>query len=59
MKDDRLQLRCPKKLKKEAERVAKRKGTTLSSLVTQYLQNLVAADKIEKMTGTEHDAEQI
>lgn len=59
MKDDRLQLRCPRKLKKEAERVAKRRNTTLSALVMQYLQNLVDADKIEKMTGSEHDAEQI
>lgn len=59
MKDSRLQLRCPQKLKKDATRAAKRRGTTLSAIVVQHLQNLVDADKIEKMTGTEPDAEQI
>lgn len=59
MKDDRLQLRVPAKLKKAAGQVARRRGTTVSALVTQYLQNLVEADKIQKLTGEQHDAEQI
>lgn len=59
MKDARLQLRLPAKLKKQAGRVASSRGTTLSAMVTQYLQNVVEADKVEKMTGRDSDVEQI
>lgn len=51
MKDARLQLRCDAKLKEQAERLARKRRTTLSALVTQYLQHLLEADQIERRIG--------
>lgn len=52
MKDARLQLRLDAKLKKQAEQVAKRRRTTLSAMATQYLQQVVDADRVERLANT-------
>lgn len=47
-KDARLQLRVDAKLKKQAETAAKRRGSNLSAMVTEYLRTVVAQDRIER-----------
>lgn len=51
MKDARIQLRVDAKLKKQAEAAAKRKGSNLSALVTEYLRHLVDQDHVERSFG--------
>jgi hypothetical protein len=61
MKDDRLQLRVAPLLKKQATEVAQRRQTTLSALVTHFLQRLVDADLVEQRAAAAHgdDVEQV
>lgn len=48
MKENRLQLRIDPRLKERAIQVARRRHTTVSALITQFLQQLVEADHIER-----------
>jgi predicted HicB family RNase H-like nuclease len=57
MKTARLQLRVSEELKRDAERVAKKKKRSLSFLVEQYLEDMVEQDR--EVTGDEHDVRQI
>lgn len=51
MKESRLQLRLAEELKKKATGVARRRHTTLSALVTIFLQQMVEADLVQRRTG--------
>ncbi len=48
MKDARLQLRVPARLKKQAEAAAKRRGSNLSAMVTEYLERLVSQERLAR-----------
>lgn len=54
--DARMEVRLPKKLKKEIERYAKKKNMSLSGLIVRLLTSLLDADKKLKIPP---DAEQI
>lgn len=58
-KDARLQLRVDAKLKEQAEKLAKRRRTTLSAMVTQYIQRELEVDRLERAVGGRGEAEQI
>jgi hypothetical protein len=55
MKDDRLQLRLDPKLKAQANKAVRRRHTTLTAVITQFLQGLVEADTKERRVGEEVD----
>lgn len=60
MKEGRLHLRLNGLLLKQAKEVARRRGTTLTALVTSHLQQLIEAERVE--SGTQPipvDAEQV
>lgn len=60
MKGDRLQLRIDPKLKEQATRVLKRRHTTLTAAITQYLQQIVEAAEMERRAGVHRpDVEQV
>jgi hypothetical protein len=48
VKDERLQLRVGSKLKRDAERLARRRNTTLTALITAYLQELVDTESLQR-----------
>jgi predicted HicB family RNase H-like nuclease len=51
-KDGRLQLRVSSKLTSQAKKIAKKRGTTLTALIEEYLVTLIAREERSK------DAEQ-
>jgi antitoxin component of RelBE/YafQ-DinJ toxin-antitoxin module len=60
MKENRLQLRIDPRLKERASRVARRRHTTVSALITQFLQQLVETDLIEqRVASSTGDVEQV
>jgi len=59
VKEERLQVRIDPKLKEQAARLARRRHTTVSALVTHLLQQVVEADRLERQTGSGGDVEQI
>jgi hypothetical protein len=59
VKSARLQLRCDARLKEQAERLARRRHTTLSAMVTRYIQHELEADHLERHVGGKGEAEQI
>ena len=59
MKEERIQLRIDAELKKQALRMAKRRGTTVSALVTGWLRGVVEADRVQQKVGAGAEAEQV
>lgn len=61
MKEARIQLRIDRRLKEQAERIAKRQHTTLSAVVTRFLKQLVDADVLSQRAGAQGagDVEQV
>jgi antitoxin component of RelBE/YafQ-DinJ toxin-antitoxin module len=59
MKEERLQLRIAPKLKEQAQRLAKRRHTTLSALMTLLLQRAVEADEAARRVGPGQEVEQV
>jgi len=57
--EGRLQLRIDAELKKKALSAAKRRHTTLSAIVAQYLQCMVDIDELERQIGLGTDVEQV
>jgi predicted HicB family RNase H-like nuclease len=58
MKDDRLQVRINAKLKEKADRLAKRQGISLSSLIAQLLTTAVEADQFARQ-GAHQEVDQV
>ncbi len=59
MREGRLQLRLDARLKEQATRVVKRRRTSLSAVITQFLQQLVESDAMERHVGTRDHEEQV
>lgn len=59
MREERLQLRLDARLKERATKAVRRKHTTLTAVITQFLQQLVEADEMEKRVGTRDHEEQV
>jgi antitoxin component of RelBE/YafQ-DinJ toxin-antitoxin module len=59
MRQDRLQLRIDARLKEQATRVVKRRHTTLTAVITQFLQQLVESDAMERRVGVRDHEEQV
>lgn len=59
MKEARLQVRVASELKAEAEKVARRRHTTVSALVTACLQQVVEADRVERQRRPDGEVDQV
>jgi antitoxin component of RelBE/YafQ-DinJ toxin-antitoxin module len=55
MKAGRLQLRLDPKLKEQADKAVRRRHTTLTAAITQFLQQLVETDRVERRVSEEVD----